>query len=105
MLADIDMHLEENLTPEVLKFLFMSIDLTTLRATGLMQSVSDSTEKVNEFENEYGELPSVAAICVYPCFAQVVRSVLEVSSVKIACVSGGFPSSQTFPEVKVAATA
>lgn len=70
-----------------------------------MQSVSNFTEKVNEFENEYGELPPVAAICVYPCFAQVVRSVLEVSSVKIACVSGGFPSSQTFPEVKVAETA
>ena len=101
----LDKHLEENRTPEVLKFLFSSIDLTTRRSTESMQSVSDFTEKVNEFENEYGELPSVAAICVYPCFAQVVRSVLEVSSVKIACVSGGFPSSQTFPEVKVAETA
>ena len=45
------------------------------------------------------------AICVYPNFAQVVRTVLEVSDVRIACVSGGFPSSQTFPEVKVAETA
>lgn len=101
----LDKHLEENRTPEVLRFLFSSIDLTTLKSTDSMQSVSNFTEKVNEFENEYGELPSVAAICVYPCFAQVVRSVLEVSNVKIACVSGGFPSSQTFPEVKVAETA
>lgn len=101
----LDKHLEENRTPEVLRFLLSSIDLTTLKSTDSMQSVSNFTERVNEFENEYGELPSVAAICVYPCFAQVVRSVLEVSSVKIACVSGGFPSSQTFPEVKVAETA
>lgn len=101
----LDKHLEENRTPEVLKFLFSSIDLTTLKSTDSMQSVSNFTEKVNEFETEHGELPSVAAICVYPCFAQVVRSVLEVSEVKIACVSGGFPSSQTFPEVKVAETA
>ncbi len=101
----LDKHLEENRTPEVLRFLLSSIDLTTLKSTDSMQSVSNSTEKVNEFETEYGELPAVAAICVYPCFAQVVRSVLEVSSVKIACVSGGFPSSQTFPEVKVAETA
>lgn len=101
----LDKHLEENRTPEVLRFLFSSIDLTTLKSTDSMQSVSNFTEKVNEFENEYGELSSVAAICVYPCFAQVVRSVLEVSNVKIACVSGGFPSSQTFPEVKVAETA
>ena len=101
----LDKHLEENRTPEVLRFLLSSIDLTTLKSTDSMQSVSNFTERVNEFENEYGELPSVAAICGYPCFAQVVRSVLEVSSVKIACVSGGFPSSQTFPEVKVAETA
>ncbi|MDE6152638.1 MAG: deoxyribose-phosphate aldolase, partial [Muribaculaceae bacterium] len=40
-----------------------------------------------------------------PNFAQVVRAVLEVSKVDIACVAGGFPSSQTFPEVKIAETA
>lgn len=63
------------------------------------------TERVNDFENDHGDLPSVAAICVYPNFAPVVRTVLDVTEVKIACVSGGFPSSQTFPEVKVAETA
>ena len=35
----------------------------------------------------------------------MVRTVLDVSNVNIAAVSGGFPSSQTFPEVKVAETA
>ena len=33
-----------------------------------------------------------------------MRTVLEVTGVKIACVSGGFPSSQTFEEVKIAET-
>lgn len=47
----------------------------------------------------------MAAICVYPNFSPVVRTVLDVSEVNIACVSGGFPSSQTYPEVKVAETA
>lgn len=101
----LDKHLEENRTPEVLKFLFNCIDLTTLKSTDSPQSVAAFTEKVNQFEEEYGELPNVAAICVYPNFAQIVRTVLEVSRVEIACVSGGFPSSQTFPEVKVAETA
>ncbi len=96
---------EENRTPEVLKKLFNCIDLTTLKATDSPQSVAKFTERVNDFENEHGDLPNVAAICVYPCFAQVVRTVLEVSSVNIAAVSGGFPASQTFPEVKVAETA
>lgn len=98
-------HYEENNTQDVYKFLFNTIDLTTLNATDSQQSVAAFTERVNAFDEEYPELPNVAAICVYPCFAPVVRSVLEVSKVDIACVSGGFPSSQTFPEVKIAETA
>lgn len=98
-------HKAENKTPEVLKFLFNTIDLTTLNSSDSPRSVADFTERVNAFEEEYPELPNVAAICVYPNFAQVVRTVLDVSAVNVACVSGGFPSSQTFPEVKVAETA
>lgn len=101
----LEKHLEENRTPEVLRQLFNCIDLTTLKSTDSQQSVANFTERVNAFEQEHPELPNVAAICVYPNFAPVVRAVLEVSSVDIACVSGGFPSSQTFPEVKIAETA
>ncbi|MDE7386746.1 MAG: deoxyribose-phosphate aldolase [Muribaculaceae bacterium] len=95
----------ENRNTDVYKFLFNCIDLTTLKSTDSPQSVADFTERVNAFDEEHPELPNVAAICVYPNFAQVVRAVLEVSKVDIACVSGGFPSSQTFSEVKVAETA
>lgn len=101
----LDENLEKNSNEEVYKFLFNCIDLTTLQATDSPRSVADFTEKVNQFETEHPEMPNVAAICVYPNFAQVVRAVLGVSEVEIACVSGGFPSSQTFPEVKVAETA
>lgn len=100
--------LEENLdannNKEVWKFLFNTIDLTTLATTDSPSSVAKFTERVNDFEEAYPELPNVAAICVFPNFAQVVRTVLEVSDVDIACVSGGFPSSQTFDEVKIAET-
>ncbi|MCM1110169.1 MAG: deoxyribose-phosphate aldolase [Clostridium sp.] len=101
----LEKHLEENRNPETLRRIFNSIDLTTLKSTDSPRSVADFTERVNAFEEEHPELPNVAAICVYPNFAQVVRAVLEVSEVEIACVSGGFPSSQTFEEVKVAETA
>lgn len=102
ILAD---ELEANRTPEVLKQLFNSIDLTTLKSTDSPVSVAAFTERVNEFESEHPEMPNVAAICVYPNFAPVVRTVLDVSEVNIACVAGSFPSSQTFPEVKVAEVA
>lgn len=98
-------HLAENNNAEVWKFLFNTIDLTTLRSTDSPVSVANFVERVNDFDNEHPELKNVAAICVYPNFAQVVSTVLDVTGVKVACVSGGFPSSQTFIEVKVAETA
>lgn len=98
-------HFEENNNQEVYKFLFNTIDLTTLNATDSPVSVSDFVERVNAFDEEYPMLNNVAAICTYPNFAPVVRTVLDVSRVRVACVSGGFPSSQTFNEVKIAETA
>lgn len=101
----IEKKVAENNTEEVKKFLFNCIDLTTLNTTDSDESVMRFTEKVNQFDNEYPDLKNVAAICVYPNFAQVVKDTLEVEAVNIACVSGGFPSSQTFTEVKIAETA
>lgn len=95
----------ENDTIDVKKALFSFIDLTTLNSTDNDESVMKFTEKVNRFDSEFADLNNVAAICVYPNFAQVVKDTLEVENVNIACVSGGFPSSQTFIEVKIAETA
>ncbi len=100
----IDEHFAENNTADVHKFLFNTIDLTTLKATDSPQSVANFVERVNAFDEEHPELKNVAAICVYPNFAQIVRTVLDVSDVEIACVSGGFPSSQACNEVKIAET-
>ena len=98
-------HLAENNTVVVKKFLFNCIDLTTLKETDNDEYVMQFTKKVNQFDEEYPELKNVAAICVYPCFAEIVRDTLEVEDVNVACVSGGFPSSQTYPEVKIVETA
>ncbi len=96
---------DENMTPEVKKFLMGSIELTTLKTTDSDQSVIKFTERVNEFEDAYPDLPHVATICVYPCFAAAVSNTLQVDGVEVACVSGSFPSSQALIEVKVAETA
>ena len=98
-------HLHENNTKDVKKFLFGSIDLTSLKCTDSEESILKLTEKVNEFADKYPDMKNVAAICVYPNMAEIVNDGLEADDVKIACVSGGFPSSQTFTEVKVAETA
>ena len=95
----------ENDTLDVKKFLFGSIELTTLKTTDSDESVMAFTERVNQFDAQYPDLPHVATICVYPCFARTVSETLEVEGVELACVSGSFPSSQALIEVKVAETA
>lgn len=95
----------ENDNLDVKKFLMGSIELTTLKTTDSEESVLAFTERVNQFDEAYGDLPHVATICVYPCFAKIVSETLEVDGVEIACVSGSFPSSQALIEVKVAETA
>ena len=101
----IEKKVPENNTEEVKKLLFNCIDLTTLNSTDSDESVMHFTEKVNEFDNEFPDMKNVAAICVYPNFADIVKNTLQVDDINIACVSGGFLSSQTFIEVKVAETA
>ena len=101
----IEKKVPENDTQEVKKFLMGSVELTTLKTTDSEESVLKFTERVNDFENEYPDLPHGATICVYPCFASIVSQSLEVEGVEVACVSGSFPSSQACIEVKTVETA
>ena len=94
----------ENDTPEVKRFLMGSVELTTLKTTDSDESVLAFTEKVNQFDEAYPDLPHVATICVYPKFARIVSETLEIDGVEIACVSGSFPSSQSLIEVKTVET-
>lgn len=93
----------ENNTKEVYKKLYSCIDLTSLNTTDTREDIWNFTEKVNDFEGS-SDLENVAAICVYPNFVETVKEALT-ADVKIAAVSGGFPSSQTFTEIKIAETA
>ncbi|MBQ4228407.1 MAG: deoxyribose-phosphate aldolase [Bacteroidaceae bacterium] len=101
----IEKKVPENDTLAVKRFLMGSVELTTLKTTDSEESVLAFTEKVNKFEDAYPELPHVATICVYPCFAKIVSQSLEVEGVEVACVSGSFPSSQALIEIKTVETA
>lgn len=98
-------HLEENNTRDVKLFLFNSIELTSLKTTDNEDSILKFVERINKFDDIYPELGHVATVCVYPNFAKVCHETLENEEIEIACVSGCFPSSQSFIEVKIAETA
>ena len=103
--AIIEKKVPENDTLAVKKFLMGSVELTTLKTTDSEESVLRFTERVNAFEDAYPDLPHVATICVYPCYAKIVSQSLEVEGVEVACVSGSFPSSQALIEIKTVETA
>lgn len=94
----------ENNTNDVKRFLFSTIEITSLTVTDNEDSILALTEKINDFTEENPTFPHPAAICVYPRFAKIVSESLEADGVEITCVAGGFPSSQTFPEVKTIET-
>ena len=100
----IEEKVSQNDTLNVKKFLFGSIELTTLSTTDTEEKVLRMVEKVNRFDREYPDIPHVAAVCVYPVFTELVSKSLEVDGVEITNVCGNFPSSQARMEVKVAET-
>ncbi len=101
----IDKQYLKNFTPEVLKCIHGCIDLTSLTSLDTKESIWKLVDKVNDYEGIRPDVPSVAAICVYPLFVETVKQALTAQEVKIASVAAGFPSSQTFVEIKVAETA
>ena len=103
--ALLEKHFQENFTPEVLKTIHGCIDLTSLTSLDTKESIWKMVDTVNDFEGTRPDVPNVAAICVYPLFVETVKQALTAQEVKIASVAGGFPSSQTFTEVKIAETA
>ncbi len=92
---------KKNNTLEMQKLAFSCIDLTTLSHTDTATSVAKFTNNVNTFSNYYPDMPHVAAICVHPNMASVVRKKLSVNKVNIATVAAGFPASQTFLKIKI----
>lgn len=90
---------------EIKKFLHGTIDLTTLAGADTETKIARLVQQVNDYDGSDETIPNVAAICVYPNFVPVVRELLTAEHVQVACVSGSFPASQSFIEVKVAEVA
>lgn len=101
----IEKNFKEAYNTQTLKTIHGCIDLTSLTSIDTKESIFKLVNTVNDFEGERPDIPNVAAICTYPLFVETVKQSLTAENVRIASVAGGFPSSQTFQEVKVAETA
>lgn len=90
-----------NNNADVFRFCYSAIDLTTLSCNDSTASVSAFAERCMEFYSAYPHIPNVASICIYPPFVETVGLAVDGSPMRITAVAGGFPSSQTFLEVKM----
>src|SRR5688500_4061298 len=80
------------------------MDLTTLEGKDTEGKVRALCAKGMRPDPSDPTIPSVAAICIYPAMIPVARKALAGSGVKIASVSTGFPSGQTYTDVKILET-
>jgi deoxyribose-phosphate aldolase len=76
-------------------------DLTTLEGEDTPGKVAALCSKAIRPDPSDPGVPSVAAVCVYPSLVAVAKGRLGDSGVKVASVATGFPSGQTFVDVKV----
>jgi deoxyribose-phosphate aldolase len=80
------------------------MDLTTLEGKDTPGKVRALCQKGIRPQPGDASIPSVAAICIYPTLIPEAKDALKGSTVKVASVATGFPSGQTFRDVKLAET-
>ncbi len=96
---------KSNETNEVYRLCYSAIDLTTLSCGDSVESVTAFARKAAEFYANHPSIANVASICIYPPFVETVGLAVDDTPMRITSVAGGFPSSQTFLEVKMLETA
>ena len=91
----------ENGNIDIYKRCLAAVDLTTLACSDSAESVAALARRAAEFYIDYPNLQNVASVCVYPPFVENVGLAIDGTPMRITSVAGGFPSSQTFLEVKM----
>ncbi len=86
---------------EGLKLALSMIDLTTLEGADTDNKVKQMCYKARHLHDDYPNLPTVAAVCVYPNFVETAVNQLKGSEVKVASVSTAFPSGHSSLEIKL----
>lgn len=111
--AEISTHIQEILQQEkkkvdrkeAMRFILSAIDLTTLSGDDTDAVVTDLCHKAIGFINLEKRISSTAAVCVYPPFVSLCKSLLRGTNVKVASVAGAFPAGQSPIQVKLAEVA
>lgn len=84
-----------------LRMILNMIDLTTLEGTDNPHKVQRLCYKAMHLHDAFPDLPTVAAVCVFPTMVSTAVKSLEGSKVKVASVATGFPAGQVPTQAKL----
>jgi deoxyribose-phosphate aldolase len=84
-----------------LKMVLNMIDLTTLEGADTEGKVRQMCYKAAHLHDSIPDLPTTAAVCVYPNFVNLAVNKLKGTGVKVASVATAFPSGQSSLEIKL----
>ena len=86
---------------QALKLALNMIDLTTLEGKDTEGKVTQMCYKAMHPHLALPDIPSTAAVCVYPTMVKVAKDALKGSKVKVASVSTAFPSGNSTMQIKL----
>jgi len=86
---------------EGLKLALSMIDLTTLEGKDTAGKVEQLCYKALHPHDALKNIPTVAAICVYPSYVRTAKNALLGSDIHVASVATAFPSGQSSLDVKL----
>ncbi len=86
---------------EGLKLALSMIDLTTLEGKDTPGKVQQLCYKALHLHEKLDNIPTVAAICVYPTYVKIAKKALENSDIQVASVATAFPSGQSSRNTKI----
>lgn len=86
---------------QALKLALSMIDLTTLEGKDSEGKVIQMCRKARTPYAPMPDLPTVAAVCVYPTMVGVAKRAVEGTNIQVASVSTAFPSGMAPRQVKI----
>jgi deoxyribose-phosphate aldolase len=89
---------------QALKLALSMIDLTTLEGMDTPGKVIQLCHKAKEPHAALPDLPTVAAVCVYPNMVPVAKKALRGTDINIASVATAFPSGMSTLDAKIEET-
>lgn len=89
---------------EALKMALSMVDLTTLEGMDTPGKVIQLCHKAMEPHAVLPDIPTVAAVCVYPNLVKVAKERLKGSGIRVASVATAFPSGMTNRKAKIEET-